>query len=324
MRANIANMVWGLALIIAGVLFLAQNYGLMETISPQVWVYFFAFLSIIFFASYFYSGISMWGWLFPACISGGLALTMQLGLSGTSGSYVAAPILFGVAIPFGVTYLLKPRERWWALIPTWVLSSIAVVVLIADSARGEVIGSLVLFSIALPFLMVYLMNRTRVWALIPGGILAIISLFPLLSTGMEGTLLGAIILFLIALPFFITYAWSLRNWWALIPAGFFATLSLVTLLAGGTETDLARSSLITGAMFGGWSLTFLVLWLRRGKMERVAQLDWARYPTFALASLAVIALFVGAASLRFVWPLLIVALGLLLLISSLRTGKRSV
>ena len=83
MKVKNLNLVWGIALIVAGGLFLAQNLGIFPVLTSLVWVVFFAGLSLVFFACYFLAGLSQWGWLFPALISGALALTVGLGTAGS-------------------------------------------------------------------------------------------------------------------------------------------------------------------------------------------------------------------------------------------------
>ena len=183
MKAKYISMIWGLALIIAGGIFLAQNMGYIPQIANQAWIFIFGGLSVLFFASYFFAGVRQWGWLFPATITAGLAITIALSSAGHTRSYVGAPVLASMTVPFLVAFLVDTRKNWWALIPTWMLGMITIVTIIADIARGEVIGTLVLLSIAAPFLVVYLMDRAKKWALIPAFVLTAIGLIPLLRCG---------------------------------------------------------------------------------------------------------------------------------------------
>ncbi len=318
MKPKTINLIWGLALIFAGGLFLAQNLGLLPNLSPQVWVIFFTGLSLVFFACYFLGGLGQWGWLFPALISGALALTIGLGAAGVSGSFVGAPILAAVAIPFYVAYAQDRRGNWWALIPAWVLSVITAITILADVVPGEIIGSLVLFSIGLPFLVVYLLDRSRWWALIPGGVMLVVGLIPLLTLRFSGDIMGSLIMFLFALPFLVVYLASPRNWWALIPAGVMATIGVVVLVATNSRPGFSASGLASGVLFFGFALTFFVLWLLRSSQPT----DWAKYPAAILAIIGVLAMALGAFTLDFIWPMVIIIVGVVLLYSALR--KRAV
>lgn len=322
MKAKYISMIWGLALIIAGGIFLAENLGYVPHLANQVWVFVFAGLSLLFFASYFFAGLRQWGWLFPATITAGLAITIELGILGFTQSFVGAPVLAGITVPFLVAFLVDTRKNWWALIPTWVMGMVTVVTLVADVVRGEVIGTLVLFSIAAPFVLVYLLDRTKKWALIPAFVLVAVGVIPLLSMFASGEWIGAFVMFAIAIPFFVVYFWSQQNWWALIPAGGMSTIGVVVLLSGverpnllpGIFTSTLQSSLIGFVMFAGWALTFFILWLQRAKNPT----DWAKYPAIALALVGVFSLAVGVASIKYVWPLLIIVLGVLVLYGTMR------
>jgi len=316
MKNNYVNLVWGLALIGAGILFMASNFGLLSAVTPLFWTIFFAGLSLLGFACYFLSGMRQWWWLFPGFISAGLALTISLSSAGVNGSWVGTPILASIALPFLAVYLTD-RRNWWALIPAWIMGVLSVVTLVADRVQGEVIGTLVLFSFAVPFLAVYLYNRANWWALIPAGVFGVIGVIPLLSTQVSGDVMGALVMFLFSLPFFVVYFWSSGNWWALIPAGVFASIGLMVLVAGGPESGFAKASLITGVMFLGWALTFLALWLRRASHPT----DWAKYPAMALGAMALVSIVLGVASLQYIWPLVIIAAGTLLLYTALRPKR---
>jgi len=107
---------------------------------------------------------------------------------------------------------------------------ISIIVLFEDRINGNIIGTLVLFSIALPFLVVYLFNRNQRWALIPFAALSVIGIIPLLEYMMGGEVLGWMVMFLFAIPFYVVFFWSKDNWWALIPAGVFTSIGLVVPL----------------------------------------------------------------------------------------------
>ena len=83
MKSRWINVFWGLVMIAIGVAFILNEQGIIDLnlISMPVVVLMFGVLSAFFFLTYFVQGVHHWGWLFPACILAGIALT--IGLDGT-------------------------------------------------------------------------------------------------------------------------------------------------------------------------------------------------------------------------------------------------
>jgi hypothetical protein len=316
MKTRNVNIFWGLVLILAGVLFLAQNFGYLPLLSEQFWMVAFAGVSLIFFLAYFISGIRNWGLLFPACIFASLALTLYMTLNGVYSSILGAPILVAIALPFIVAFILDRHNNWWALIPAWVMIVIALITAIAEVVPSEILATLMLFSISIPFLVVYLVDRTRKWALIPGGVLAIVGFLPLIGLFGSQELIGSLVVLVISVPFFVVYFWSKENWWALIPAGILASIGLALLVASLAHFALWTISIMNGIMFLGWGLTFLILWLRRASQPTA----WAIYPAVCLGAAALLAFIVGP-FLQNSWPILLIVGGGLLLWLTLRPKK---
>jgi len=259
-----------------------------------------------------------WGWLFPALIFASLALVLTLAEKGYDDPLMGAPILASVAIPFYVAFGWEPRKNWWALIPAWVMTVLTLIVFLAERVPGEIIGSLFLFAIGLPFLVVFLMNRSQRWALIPAFVLIVLSVIILLSNQTSGEYIGALVLFAIALPFFVVYFWNRTNWWALIPAGVMTSLALITFLVPALNANKLKEGVIGGVLFLGIGLTFLALWLLR----KAHPTSWAIYPALG-AGLLAIASFVGSTGFENIWPVIVIAAGVVLLYFGIRPRKAS-
>lgn len=315
MKPKLANLFFSLALILGGGVLLAQNLGYIRPNSPQVWAWFFGGLSLLFFVTYFLSGLRQWGWLFPALIGASLALVIAFTAQGFDSPALGSAILASVALPFFAAFAVDFRRNWWALIPGFILAMIAFIPLIQNRVAGELIGSMVLFSLAVPFLLIFLLNPQRRWALIPALVLGSIALIPLTVSLSSQTYLPVLILLILAMPFVIVFAVARTAWWALIPAGLFASIGLSILAAGGANAESSAPT-ITGGMFLGWALTFLVLWLLRASRPT----SWAIYPALVLAVVAVIS-FAFSPNLSFVWPVALIVAGGLILYNATRKPR---
>jgi hypothetical protein len=91
-----------------------------------------------------------------------------------------------LALTFGMVF--ASRRAFWAGLVSYIMIVLGMVMLTSMSLRLELIGSMIMFAIALPFFCVYFLSpEARWWALIPAGVLGTTglmvtaSLFPVLS-----------------------------------------------------------------------------------------------------------------------------------------------
>jgi hypothetical protein len=326
-------------------------------------------LSVFFFLTYFTQGIQNWGWLFPASILAGIAVTIGLDGTALGNTLSGAPVLAGIALPFIVVFLLNAKKHWWALIPAWVMSAITFVVLFENRMGDDLVGAFILFSIALPFLVVfflntlknwwaiipacvmgatalavllegflgdnlmgavvlfgiavpflvvYLLDHTRQWALIPFAAMSVIGLIPLMIGFLDDDMIGFVVMFLFAAAFFVVYFWSRANWWALIPAGVFTSIGLTVLLDSYVFTGYGYDGIFTAFLLTGFAITFACLWLLRGKYPT----EWAKYPALILLVLAVLTLMIGGNNLL-LGPVFLIATGVVILLVSLIRKRKA-
>jgi hypothetical protein len=312
MNINKSSLFWGVLLVAAGGLLLAQQLGYINQHSEQLWTWIFALISLLALLNYGLSGWKRWGWLFPTGVFGGLAVTSLLAASGASKPWVGSPLFFGLLIPFAAAYLTDRTRNWWALIPGGVMLFLALTTLLVDSVGGEWVGSLLLFMLAVSFLVVYLTNRTRTWALLVAYILGVLSIAPAMSSGGgKGAYFGAIFLFAIAVPFFVLYFRSATNWWAIIPAGVMTVLAVIAALAiTGVIRNQEQGGYANAILMGGIAVPFAVLWLRHAKA-------WAKVVTIVLVIVALASiLFVSYYNIF--WPVAIILGGIYLFYTALR------
>jgi hypothetical protein len=313
MNLNRWSLFWGVILIGGGALALLDQLGYIEQLSPTLWIFVFAAISLFGFVNYALSRWQQWGWLFPAGIFGGLAVTIALLNAGVDNAAVASPLFFGLLIPFAAAYLMDRSRNWWALIPGGIMLFMALLLLLVDNTvHDEWIGSLFLFMVALSFLFVYLNNRVRTWALLVAYITAVLGLAPLMSMGGRTVdYFGALIFFAVALPFFIVYFRRPENWWAIIPAGVLSTLGVLAALAiAGLINNATTGGLANAFLMAGLAATFAVVWLRHHR-------PWAKIVTIVLGLLAVASAFLFGYYEIF-WPVAFICAGIYLLYLALR------
>ena len=177
------NMLWGVLLIVLGGLLLLQTLGVLGAGAGLLWALLWALLfgagGVVFLYVFFTKRANWWA-IIPGLALLGIAVLIlgdevaPRGLGELGGSL----FLGAIAVSFWIVYLLD-RERWWAVIPAGVLSTLTVIAGLPDSWQGTVTGGLFFIGLALTFGLVYLLPTKEgqmKWALIPAGILFLMGL----------------------------------------------------------------------------------------------------------------------------------------------------
>jgi hypothetical protein len=243
------RFVWGGLLILLGALSLLERaFGL----SSWVWVVCLVAAGVV-VALLFGRDRSDKAALIPAYALWAVALLIALtSMRVLRGTFIATFVLSAVAVPFLVVYL-RHRKQWWALIPAYVLLSVALMVGLIGIRllRNEAIATYVLWSIGLPFLAVYVANRKNWWALIPAYVMGSLGLMiGLIGIGLlRNFLVPAYIMYVIAIPFFVVYARDQKQWWALIPAGIMTAIGSSFLIASAASSMLVPAILILAGIW---------------------------------------------------------------------------
>lgn len=174
------------------------------------------------------------------------------------------------------------------------------------------VWSLVLGTFSLVFLATYILDREQWWALIPGLVILGIAVAVFLAEQdlVAGYIVATIILAGVGLPFLLIYLSDRQHGWALIPA-----MTMTGIAAGVFLEGLGAISgpAVGGLAVAGVSLGFVSIYL----IDR--EQWWALIPGGVMGVLAFFLLL--ATATRFVLPVAIIVLGLLLLRSSLGSGR---
>jgi hypothetical protein len=170
-----------------------------------------------------------WVWGGVLIALGGLFLLNRL-FDFHTGLLIPAVILGGVGLTFFTVYASN-HERWWALIPAYLMWALAAAFTVG-SIFPELLGMLLPMALGIPFLYVYQRNNEHWWALIPAYTMFSAGIIVFVGIVFGGRSVASIIMFLLALPFFYVYLRHNDYWWALIPAGIFASIGLALMLVG--------------------------------------------------------------------------------------------
>jgi hypothetical protein len=168
------GIVWGSLLILFGIMALVETY---TDLGPWVWAIVLAAVGLLVFLVYL-TDRSDYGLLIPTYVLWAVAGLIALAESNILlDEWIALYVLTAIALPFLVVYF-RNREYWWALIPAYVLLAIGLMIVLLESGilSDLLVPAYVMFTIAIPFLVVFARDRKLWWALIPGGILLFIGI----------------------------------------------------------------------------------------------------------------------------------------------------
>lgn len=169
------RIIFGVLLIAGGVLALLQTMGYLKDASDMFWGGVFVVAGLAFLA--LLTGGHWWS-AYPGFTL--LAIGTLILLPDRYEDLGGMIFLGGIALSFWVTYLTSPRERWWALIPAGVLTTLAGMTLAAQRLGGFETGGLFFLGLAITFLLVAALAGMK-WAYWPAGVLGLLGIFATLS-----------------------------------------------------------------------------------------------------------------------------------------------
>jgi len=240
---------------------------------------------------------------------GGFALAFEAGYLETFSSSTWALICAVASVLFLIAYFAAGVRAWGWLFPVCIFAGVSAALALTGRAPTSLwIPTLILGSVAVPFLIAYILDRSRTWALIPLFVLGVIAFIPVLSGSISADSVAGFILAMIGLPFIVVFLIKSEAWWAILPGGILVSIALMIVLQGRLPDQMG-----VALMFLGWMVTFGLVWLRQGR-------TWAKAVTLVLGVSAVVMALV-ALGLEMYWSLGLIAAGLVLVVASLRPRK---
>ena len=173
-----SRIFWGGLLILAGVIFLLENMGLI-TIGELIWAILLGLGGIAFLTVYITDRQHWWA-LIPGCTLVGVSITLFLEFFWPQAGSIASGlvILGSIGLAFLIIYLLN-WENWWALIPAGVLLTLAIVAVLDEVYPQMDTGSVFFVGLGLTFAALALLpnpiGQMR-WAFIPAVVLIVIGI----------------------------------------------------------------------------------------------------------------------------------------------------
>ena len=168
------SLVWGGVLILMGVLSLVDR---SIELSPWAWSAALASAGLAAFGLYLADRsdrpMLLLAYVFWA-IAGLIALVVPDLLRDEA---VAFYVLLAIALPFIVVFVRNRAQRW-ALIPAYALLVVMGVITLGETlgVNDDLVSAYVMLACAIPFFVVYALDRRRWWPLIPGITLALMGL----------------------------------------------------------------------------------------------------------------------------------------------------
>jgi hypothetical protein len=158
-----------------------------------------------------------------------------------------------------IVFVFDVKKNWWALIPAFVLGSVTLVTLLVSSVGGELIGSFMLYAMAIPFLAAFLTNtRERKWALIPGYVFLVLGTGPFISDYLDGEAIATFVMLAIAFPFFVAFLLDRSRVWGLLVAFILTAAGLIPLIAAAPlESEVIGSFVLLAVALPFWAVFLL-------------------------------------------------------------------
>jgi len=184
MKLLSSRLLWGLVLVIGGVLLLLDTFGIFKG-GSLFWTIVSGIAGLLFLSLYVTHRDNWWA-LIPGIIF--LAVSATIGLNsflpGFSDSNLGGTIILGgIALSFFLVYFSE-RGNWWAIIPTGVMTTIAIVAVVDSNTSTIASGGIFFLGLGITFALVAVLPTSvgqMRWAWIPAAILGLMGVLILIA-----------------------------------------------------------------------------------------------------------------------------------------------
>ena len=173
-----SRMLWGVLLILAGIVFLLDSLDILSLGGYFVTGLF--VLGGLVFLSVFLGNREHWWALIPGVILLSLGAVIFIDQTDPNRFENLSGVIFlgGIGLAFLLVYLTH-RENWWALIPAGVMFTVALTAGIGENLEGSGMPGILFLGMGVTFVMVAILpnpSGRMTWAFIPAGILLVMGL----------------------------------------------------------------------------------------------------------------------------------------------------
>ncbi len=186
MDKRMMNIVWGIVIILLGIILLLVTTDVLFTEVDASWMFgILFFLSFIIFVGLYVSMQRKQFWpLIPGITSLGLCILILSEKIGIQPNIGAGFFILFIGLSFLAIFIFH-SIHWWAIIPAGMIGSVSLVIFF-----GQILGvGLMFLGMGVTFIALYfiLLNRPEKhwWPLIPGGILAFMGMLFLFFDNVE-------------------------------------------------------------------------------------------------------------------------------------------
>jgi hypothetical protein len=189
---------WGVLLVALGGLLLLESLQVLTL--GAIWALFFVAAGLTFGYEFLRNRAAWWA-VIPAMALIGIGGLVALDSLAPRVSEILGPSFFLLSLGLGflIVYLTTQTQQWWAILPTGVLISLAIALVVEPLLAEDAFAGLFLMGLALTFALLYFLPNSQgqmSWALIPATALAVISVMVFSTTTSYAGLIWPILLIL--------------------------------------------------------------------------------------------------------------------------------